>query len=178
MKPPVLRIKKQGIVYDDTEAQQRSEPFRPDVAPRKRVSRRRRMGPRFSLFPLLVIAAGLFVFFRVLPHAQTNRAVLAGWQVTLRVTPYQDTLIVGLTLVSRSTGAAASVPEATARVLLLGTGEQVFLAGDLARSPMTLQGRLPNLPGARGVQAEVAILGSRVTLRAAVPASRGDAPSP
>jgi len=184
MKPPVLRIKKPSIIYDDTGAQQEGEPFRPTLTPTpgRRTVPRRRVGPRYSLVPLLLIAAVLFVLFRVLPHAPTGRAVVAGWQVTLHVTPWEDALIVGLTFVSRSAKAggsapqgAAAVPEATARVSLLGTGEQVFLAGDLARSPMTLSGRLPVVGGAARVQADVTILGSRATLLAPVRKPAGGA---
>jgi hypothetical protein len=187
MKPPVLRIKKRSVIYDDTEARQEGEPFRPSFSPSpsRRTVRRRRVGSRSSLLPLLVVAAGLFIFFRVLPHAPTSRAVVAGWQVTLHVTPWEDALIVGLTFVSRSAKAggsapqeAAAVPEAAVRVSLPGTGEQVFLAGDLARSPMTLSGRLPAIPGAARVQADVTILGSRATLLAPVgrPASSSASP--
>ena len=186
MKPPVLRIKKKSVIYDDTGAQQEGEPFRLSLAPSpgRLTVRRRRVGTRSSLVPLLVVAAGLFVFFRVIPHAPTSRAVVAGWQVTLHVTPREDTLIVGLTFVSRSGKAGAdapegtaAVPEATARVSLLGTGEQVFLAGDLVKSPMTLSGRLPIVGGAARVQADVAIQGSRVTLLAPVKKPAGaDAP--
>ncbi len=176
MKPPVLRIKRNSVIYDDTAAQQESEPFRLSLTPSPgRTVRRRRVGTGASLVPLLVVAAALVVFFRVLPRAPTSRAVVAGWQVTLHVTPWQDTLIVGLTFVSRSAkpGAGtpekgAAVPEATARVSLPGTGEQVFLAGDLAKSPMTLSGQLPVVGGASRVQADVTIQGSRVTLLAPV----------
>jgi len=184
MKPPVIRIKKPSIIYDDTGAQQESEPFRLSFTPTpgRRTVPRRPVGPRYSLLPLLLIAAALFVLFRVLPHAPTGRAVVAGWQVTLHVTPWEDTLIVGLTFVSGSAkaggsgpGGTAAVPEATARISLLGTGEQVFLAGDLERSPMTLSGRLPLVAGAARVQADVTILGSRATLL--VPVRKPAAPA-
>jgi hypothetical protein len=185
MKPPVLRIKKKSVIYDDTLAQQKDEPFRPSFSPTpsRRTVRRRKVGPRSSLLPLLAIAAGLFIFLRVLPHAPSSRAVVAGWQVTLHVTPWEDALIVGLTFVSRSVKAggstpqgAAAAPEAAVRVFLPGTGEQVFLAGDLARSPMTLSGRLPAREGAARVQADVTILGSRATLVALVRKPGGAAP--
>jgi hypothetical protein len=171
MKPQKLPIKKHSVIYDDAEAARESEPFRPNftTAPSRRAVRRRRVGPSSALFPLLVIAAGLFIFFKVIPHAPTARAVAGDWQVTLHVTPYQDQLIVGITFLSRSGRAAADPPEAAVRISLTGTGEQVFVAGDLARSPMTLSGRLPNLQEAVRVQAEVSIQGTRVTLAAPVP---------
>jgi hypothetical protein len=187
MKPPVLRIKKKSVIYDDTGAQQESEPFRPSFTPTRgrRTVPGRRVGPRYSLVPLLLIAAALFVLFRVLPHAPSSSAVVAGWQVTLHVTPWEDALIVGLTFVSRSAKpggstpqGAAAVPEAAVRVSLPGTGEQVFLAGDLARSPMTLSGRLPAREGAARVRADVTILGSRATLVAPVRKPAGGAAPP
>jgi hypothetical protein len=106
------------------------------------------------------------------PAVPLNRANLAGWQVTFRVTPYNDSLIVGVTFISNApireapegSGARPDVPAATARVFLSGTGEQVFLAGDLVRSPMTLSGRLPRLENARKVQAEVSIGSVHATL--------------
>ncbi len=170
MKPPVLRIKKGSIVYDDTGAQQQGEPWRPSFKPRpsRRAARGRRAGPRYSMVPLLVIALGLFVLFRVaLPRLQANRAVLAGWQVTLRLTPWEDSLVVGLTFASRSARPAAA--PALARVHFAGSADAVLIAGDLERSPITLTGRLPRAPAGTVVQAEVEILGARAMLSARVP---------
>jgi len=171
MNPPLLKIKKGSVVYDDSGAQQEAEPFRPDLtpAPGRRPVRRRPVGPSASLFPLLIIAAALFIFFRVMPRGQASRAELAGWQVSLQVTPYQDTLIVGLTFVSRSAQAQGAASEASAQVVLAGTAEQALISGSLVKSPMTLSGRLENLPGGTRVRAEVVIDGSRVYLSAPVP---------
>jgi hypothetical protein len=166
MKPPRLPIKKGAVLYDDSE-QVRDLPQPP---PRRRPAppRRRTRGVRVVLAPLLAIAAGLFILFRMVPHGATNRAVLSGWQTTLHVTRYEDGLIVSVTFVARSPQ-RSPVPEAAASVSLRGTGEQVFLAGDLVKSPMTLRGRLPDNPGAAAVQAEVTIGGARVVLVATVP---------
>jgi hypothetical protein len=166
MKPPRLRIKKGAVLYDDSE-QVRDLPQPP---PRRRPAppRRRPRGARVVLAPLLAIAAGLFILFRMVPHAATNHAVLSGWQATLHVTRYEDGLIVGVTFVARSPRRSPA-PEAAASVSLRGTGEQVFLAGDLVKSPMTLRGRLPDIPGAAAVQAEVTVGGARVVLVTPVP---------
>lgn len=173
MKHPVLNIKKGAVIYDDTEARRASELPRPALpGSRPLVSRRRRRrGGRLTFFPLLVIALGLFILFRVVPSMPVNRAVLAGWQVTLRISPYQDRLIVGVTFIlSAPTGESASpVPEATARISLPGTGEQVFVAGMLEKSPMTLRGDLPRIGGAKKVRAEVSIGTARSTLWLPVP---------
>ena len=61
------------------------------------------------------------------------------------------------------------MPEATARISLPGTGEQLFLAGALERSPITLRGSLRRAGGAKKVQAQVSIAGTRATLWLPVP---------
>jgi len=173
MKHPVLKIKKGAVVYDDADARHASELPRPAVPGSRPLvsSRRRKRGRRLTFLPLLVIALGLFLLFRIVPNTPVNKAVLAGWQVILRVTPFENTLIVGVTFISRSPAAesASPLPEATARVSLTGTGEQVFLAGDLEKSPMTLRGELPRLASAKKVQAEVSIGSTRATLWLPVP---------
>ncbi|HUJ73232.1 MAG TPA: hypothetical protein VL359_00180 [bacterium] len=171
MNPQILKIKKGSVIYDDTSAQQQTEPYRPDltVTPSRRRIRRRSIGPRASLFPLLIIAAALFLFFRLAPRAQSPRAVVAGWQVTLRATPYQGTLIVGLTFVSSSEQVPSPAPRASARVMLSGNPEPLLLDGALERSPMTLTGRFPAFPSPSRLQAQVVVDGSRVILSAPVP---------
>ncbi len=173
MTPPRIRIKKGSVIYDDSGPQQEAVPFRPDlrVSPSRRRFGRRKVGPRVSLFPLLVIAVGLFIFFRLVPHALASRSVVAGWQVTLHVTPYLDTLVVGITFVSRGARPPGDAPVASVRVTLPGTDQEVGFSGPLDRSPMTLSGRLPATTGASRVQADVEIQGSRIRLAAKVPPS-------
>ena len=167
MNPPSIKVKKGAVVYDDAE-QDRLIP-RPPTPPRSRfTSRRARGGGRSVLVPLLAVAGGIFILFRVVPHGPTHRAVLAGWQATLHVTRFDDGLVVGITFVSRSAPASPG-PDVSAQVSLSGTTEQVVLSGELSRSPMTIRGRLPAVPGARVVQAELTIASSRVTLVAPVP---------
>jgi hypothetical protein len=166
-KHPVLRIKKGSVVYDDRNAQFASEIPRPALPGTRplRSRRGRRRGGRLTFFPLLVIAAGLFIFFRIIPNAPVGKTVLSGWQVILRATPIQDRLIVGVTFIStagsNNTAAqpapGAPVQEADARITLPGTGEQVFVSGDLDKSPMTIRGDLPRISGVKRVQAEVSI---------------------
>jgi hypothetical protein len=168
MNPPRLRIKKGAVLYDDSDAVRDLPKPPPPSRRRPAPPRRRRGGIRALLAPLLAIAAALLILSRVIPHAPSNRAVLSGWQATLHVTRYEDGLAVAVTFVARSP-LRSPVPAAAASVSLRGTGEQVFLVGDLVRSPMTLRGRLPDVPGAAAVQAEVTIGGARVVLTAPVP---------
>jgi hypothetical protein len=175
MKHPVLKIKKGAVVYDDTEARRASElprPALPGTGPFfSRRGRRRRRGIPITFFPLLVVAIGLFILFQVVPNAAVRRSVLNGWQATLRATPYQDRLIVGVTFIAGSpvAGNAADAPEATARLSLPGTGEQTFVVGLLDKSPLTLRGELRRIPGAKKVQAEVRVGNAHVTLRIPAP---------
>jgi len=171
MKPPILRIKKGSVIYDDTAAQRETTPYRPDltVTPSRRRIRRRSVGPRASMFPLLIIAAAIFLFFWLVPRAQSPRAALAGWQVTLRATPYEGALIVGVTFVARSASLPVPAPETSAIVRLSGSPQPLILSGILERSPMTLTGRFPAYGSAARVQAQVTIQGSRVTLAARIP---------
>jgi hypothetical protein len=173
MTHPVLRIKKGAAVYDDTEARHASEIPRlalPGSGPLPS-RRRRRRGIPLTFVPLLVIALGLFILFRVVPNTPVQRSVVSGWQVTLRVTPYQDRLIVGVTFISSAPVPAnqADMPEATARLSLPGTGEQAFIAGTLDKSPMTLRGELPRLGNAKRVKAEVSIGSAHAALWVPVP---------
>ena len=173
MKHPVLKIKKSAVVYDDTEARRASElprPALPGTGPFFS-RRRRRKGIPITFFPLLVVAIGLFILFQVVPNAAVRRSVLNGWQATLRATPYQGRLIVGVTFISNApaAGNTGDAPEATARLSLPGTGEQVFVAGRLEKSPLTLRGELPRIPGVKKVQAEIAVGNARATLRIPAP---------
>ncbi|MGO9310190.1 MAG: hypothetical protein ACLQDL_14370 [Spirochaetia bacterium] len=173
MKHPVLKIKKGAVVYDDTDALRASEvprPALPGSGPLVSRRRRRSRGP-FTFIPLLVVAMGLFIVFRVLPNTPVNRAALAGWQVTLRVTPYQDLLIVGVTFISGTLPAknAASAPPAAVRISFPGTAALARAEGLLEKSPMTLRVDLPRIRGAKKVEAEVSIGGVRATLWVPVP---------
>ena len=171
MKPPVLRVKKGSVIYDDSGARRETAPYRPDlkVTPSRRRIRRRAVGPRASMFPLLIIAAAILLFFWLVPRAQSPRAVVAGWQVTLRATPYEGVLIVGVTFVSRSARLSVPAPETSALVTLTGNPRPIVLSGSLERSPMTLTGRFPAYGAGARLQAQVTIQGSRVTLTAPVP---------
>ncbi len=182
MKQPVLRVKKGAIVYDDAAAMEASglpRPALPGTGPLGTRRRKRRSG-RFTYFPLVIVALGLFLLFRIVPNTPVTRATLAGWQVTLHVTPYGDTLIVGVTFVSRSplkepvkgSPAGSEVPDATVRLSLPGTGEHAFLAATLVKSPMTVRGELPWLPGAQKVQAQISVGTAHVTLWQPAPVQR------
>jgi hypothetical protein len=183
MKQPVLKVKKGAVIYDDTAAQEASElprPALPGSGP-LRSRRARRRGGRLTFFPLLVIALGLFILFQIVPNTPVNRATVSGWRVTLHVAPNTDTLLVGVTFVSRAplkepaqgAPAGADLPEATVRFSLPGTGEQAFVAGNLVKSPMTLRGELPWLPGAKKVQAVISVGTAHVTLWQPAPGPRG-----
>ncbi len=172
MKPPRITIRKGSVVYDDAE-QDRDIP-RPPPARRGPAPRRRRPRGRSVLAPLIAVAAGIFIVFRVVPHAPPNRAVVSGWQVTLHVTRFEGDLLVGVTFVARSRPSAVA-PSATALVAVQGTGKQVFLAGDLDRSPMTLRGRFAGSTEAQVVQADVTVAGAHVLLVSRVPAAQAPA---
>jgi len=154
VKPPVLKVRKGAQVYDDTAAQEASElprPALPGSGPLRRGRRRPRRG-RYTYFPLVIVAIGLFIFLQVAPNTPVSRASLSGWQVTLHVTPYNDRLIVGVTFVSRTpVEESGSAMKASVRVSLPGTAEQVLVSGDLEKSPMTLRGTLPWLRAAAKV---------------------------
>jgi len=173
MKHPVLKIKKDAVVYDDTEARIASELPRPALPGSGPFfsRRRRRKGIPATFFPLLVVAIGLFILFQVVPNAPIRRSVINGWQATLRATPYQDRLIIGVTFISGAPVPAnrADAPEAAVRLFLPGTGEQTFVAGLLDKSPVTLRGELPRIPSARKVQAEISVGNARATLRIPAP---------
>jgi hypothetical protein len=171
MNHPVLKIRKGASVYDDSEPARANavpRPARPGDRP-SAVRRRRGRRARLTFFPLLVVALGLFVVFRAAPRAPGSRAVLEGWQVILRVSPSPDGLNVGITFIAAAADRVPIPAPAEARVSLPGTAESIILRSILEKSPMTLRGSLPRLPGAAQVQAEVGIGAGRAVLRAAVP---------
>jgi len=75
MKNPVLRIRKGSRVYDDSQEAPELPPRAPQPAPRR---------GRLSLLPLVVLVLAVVVVFFVLPRSQPNRAVIGGWNTTLR----------------------------------------------------------------------------------------------
>ncbi len=174
MTPPILRVKKGAVIYDDTEARRAAEerpwralpggPGRPDPH-----EKGRRI--RLTYLPLLILAVGLFATFYLAQHRPANRAVMEGWQVILRATPYQDRLIVGLTFIAGSSipESPAGPPRARALVVLEGTGTRITLEGTLEKSPMTLRGEMPYSPGGRRVRAEISVDGARRALWVPVP---------
>jgi hypothetical protein len=153
MKPPFLKIKKGAVVYDDSS--QEEPPPRAAPPPGRRSGARRRRGVGSVVFPLLVLAAGLFILFGLGPRSSSRRT-LDGWQVTLRATRYEGSLLVGLTFVSTS-ARTDGASQTTARVFLVGTDEQALIEGTLSKSPMTLWGRFRDPGGRTEVRAEVSI---------------------
>jgi hypothetical protein len=183
MNHPVLRIKKGAQVYDDTAAREAAElprPALPGSGPLRRGSRlRRRRGGPFTYLPLVVVAIGLFIFFRLAPNTPVTSASIAGWNVTLHVTPYNDTLIVGVTFVSKApVEEGEDAAQALVSISLPGTAEQVLVHESLERSPMTLRGTVPWLRAAAKVQAQVAVGGAHVTLWQRAPRPRAAPPAP
>jgi hypothetical protein len=173
MKHPVLKIKKGAVIYDDSDAQRSAElphAALPGSGPFVSRRRRRRSGS-FTFIPLLVVALGLFMLFRVIPHTPIRQTVLSGWQIILRVTPYQGILIVGVTFISHAhpTQRAPQAPYATVHITIPGTGQQELVAGVLEKSPMTLRVELVRAKEPRTVEAEVSIAGAHARLRLPAP---------
>jgi hypothetical protein len=167
MKNPVLSIKKGAQTYDDNEADHLTRP----PAPRPSGGRGRPSGRlgRMTFLPLLVLALALVVVARVLPRAPTNRAVIAGWDATLRAVPYHDTLLVSVTFVQESSATATApsedAPLAAVRIVLPDTGQEISLSGILGKSPITLRGQMEYSERVKKVQAEVRIGEEQKTLR-------------
>jgi hypothetical protein len=121
-----------------------------------------------TFLPLVVLAIGLVIVFRVIPRPPTNRASLAGWQAVLHATPYGNVLLLSVTFTH---GAASSplVPEsppaiATVRFFLHDTGERLAREQSLVKSPMTIRGQLPYSASVRIVEAEVSVGAEKKTL--------------
>jgi hypothetical protein len=173
MNHPVLHIKKGAIIYDDRDAQRASEiprPALPGSGPFVSRRRRRRRGP-YTFIPLLVVAMGLFIIFRVIPNTPVSRAVLSGWQATLHVTPYKNRLIVGVTFVSRAqiVDGASSASPVSVRIFQPDSGTRIQVEGVLEKSPMTLRGELVRTSASKIVEAEVNIREAHTRLWLPVP---------
>ena len=193
MKNPVLRVRKGAEVYDDSLAEserrlhaaeaaaQRHPPAsnaarsgrNAATAPAARGSGRKRRRPHarragMTFLPLVVLAIGLVVVFRIIPRPPTNRASLAGWQAVLHATPYGNTLLLSVTFThgTPSSPLAPETPPALASVqfFLQDTGERLTLAEALVKSPMTIRGQLPYRANVKKVQAEVSVGAEKKTL--------------
>ncbi len=173
MKHPVLKIKKNALIYDD-KAQKQSPQAYPastkiPVREHRTTRPRGRRAARLTFLPLLVLAIGLFLVMRVIPRSPADRATLAGWQVVLRATVAEETLIVGVTFIAEpKTIVPAAPPEAAVQVLIPDTGDRMTLSGALQRSPLTLRDQVPYKAWMKTVQAEVSLMDEHVTLHAAV----------
>jgi hypothetical protein len=174
MKQPILRIKKDAIVYDDR-APSRSHPeiraaWRARLAAEEEHVNRKGPGGRRALFSLLIMAAGLFLVWSLLPRQSSDRATIAGWQVILRAAHSGDALIVGVTFVVASAGPTGTAPTAAIDFTVAGTEIRRPASGVLEKSPMTIRQDIPYASGMKRVGAVVRIGGESATLATAVPA--------
>jgi hypothetical protein len=163
MKHPVLSIKKGAEFYDDARPEA-NRPVRhpphppPSTPPRKR--------GRASFFPLLFLALAVLAVLRFMPHGPTDRATVAGWQVVLRATPHEETLIIGVTFIAAKPveGSTENPPDASVHVVAPDTGAELTLSGQLTKSPMTLRGELPYSVALKRIQADVTVAGAKTRL--------------
>jgi hypothetical protein len=167
VKNPVLRIKKGARVYDDSQEQTAAPPRESEPAPRGRARRAPRRGRPSLLLPLVALVLALVVVVRVLPRGPANRAVIGGWNTTLRAAASQGTLEVSVTFVKEGPAVESTGdgPSATVKIVLPDTGQQISLSGALSKSPITLRGRMDYSARVKRVLAEVSVGGSRRTLR-------------
>ena len=158
MKNPVLRIRKGSRVYDDSQEAPELPPRAPQPAPRR---------GRLSLLPLVVLVLAVVVVFLVLPRSQPYRAVIGGWNTTLRARALQEALLVSVTFVKEGPAGTSDGdgPVAAVKIVLPDTGQELSLSGVLSKSPITLRGQMEYSARVRRVQAEVSVGRDRKTLR-------------
>ncbi len=174
MKHPTLSVKKNSYVYDDTASKQgpQAYPASTRIPVREhRTTRPRKSRRGLTFLPLLVLALGLVVVFRFIPRSPADRTTLAGWQVVLRATVVDGSLIVGVTFIAgqKTLVSPQATSEASVQVTLPDTGNRLTLSGLLEKSPMTLRGEVPYTPRMKHVEATVSLLDMHATLRALVP---------
>ena len=179
MKHPILSIRKGAEVYDDSLAESERRLQAAEAAAQKHPPAKRRRPhtrrARMTFLPLVVLAIGLVVVFRIIPRPPTNRASLAGWDAVLRATHYGNTFLLSVTFIhgTASPPLAPEIPPAIAlvRFFLQGTGERLTLEEALVKSPMTVRGHLPWSAIVKKVQAEVSVGAEKKTLTLAAPAA-------
>ena len=104
MKPPSCASRRTRSSTTTRSAGESPQAFRPPPGYRSAsLARHGREAARARLtfLPLLVVALGLSSFSGS-SRSPVDRASIAGWQVTLRVDPYGDRLIVGVTFIART----------------------------------------------------------------------------
>ena len=173
MKPPILRVKKNATIYDD-DAPSRTHPevraaWRARKAAEEEASQRKGPGGRRAVLAVLVIAAGLFLVWSLLPRSYSDRSTVGGWQAILRATLSSDTLIVGVTFIATPKAVANAGTEIDFTV----TGTDVHRAASqsLEKSPMTIREDIPFLAGMKVVHATVRIGNESATIVTGIPGS-------
>jgi hypothetical protein len=162
MKHPVLKIKKGAEFYDDARPEANRPVQHPPAAPPAPLKRRNRI----VLFPLVFLALVVLLVLRFMPHGPTDRATIAGWEVVLRATPHDQTLIIGVTFIEAGKGTehGATPADALIHVVAPDTGAELSLSGALWKSPMTIRGEMPYTTKLKRLHADVTIGGSHVRL--------------
>jgi hypothetical protein len=170
MKHPVLTIKKGAEYYDDVHPE-RNRPVRRRLKPLPAPIKKR---SRLAFFPLLFLALVVLAVLRFMPHGPTDRAAVGGWDVVLRATPHEGTLIIGVTFVASTQvqGSIQNAPDALIHIVAPDTGGELTLSGVLSKSPMTLRGELPYSVKLKRLQADVTVGSARARLSLSSRAAR------
>jgi len=119
-------------------------------------------GGRSSLLPLLILALGAVVVFRLVPARDRSTASLEGMSVSLRVVEYRGTVQVSLTF---SGGLPHDPVTASAVCSLEGRGEPLALSGGIGGGNSVLRGSMEEKGAGRTMTAEVTVGNVKRTLK-------------
>lgn len=156
-RQPVLRVRKDA---------ERDVPVysRHDAAGEAPVRRGRRgiLGRgRFSLFPILLLALGAVVVFRILPSRDRSTASVDGLSMTLRAYAYKETVLVSISF----SGRLPENPMAVSAVCSLeGLPDPLPLSGQIGEGNRVLRGRMDGGMADRILTADMTAAGFRRTL--------------
>ncbi len=182
VKPPVIRIKKDGVVDSDSELHYNREKrlamgsarkptpimgfFRTFLGFGFRGSSRRGRGRFSPLLPVLVIAIAV-VFVVKFSGRSPSPAGIAGYGAVLRADPFESSLLVSVSFTPPAK--APAVPQsATVRFQLPDTKEELIVSGELSGDAPAIRAKMHYTGKEKTITAEVRIGDQVKTLSASI----------
>ncbi len=131
-----------------------------------------RRGVISSLLPVLIIVLAAIMVFRFVGRP-ADQAAISRFSVTLRASPYKDSLQVSVSFAPRTGGARPAPSEpvpatATVRFILPDTGQELIVSDPVVEEGFVLRGRMQYTGKEKSLKAEIRVGKETKTLSTAV----------